>query len=291
MKSALVIGASRGIGRQICLTLAANNYKVGVAAKTAESSDTLPGSIHTVTEEIQSTNGTALPIVCNVREDADIQKAVNTCISQFGHLDVVVYNAGAILWDKVIETPLKKFDLMHEVNVRGSYSLIQHILPHFLDRKSGRIILVSPPIYNRFFRGKTPYSVSKVGMTVLVHGLANELKGTGVSISGLWPGTTIESYVTTKKGAPPHVMRKPTIFADACLAIAEEKTEKYNGQALIDDDLLRETGVTDFVQYRCDPDQEPPRIMPAKLPSLLVAEENDPPVLNDEVLRPKKSKL
>ncbi|KAJ8302768.1 hypothetical protein KUTeg_019164 [Tegillarca granosa] len=130
MKSSLVIGASRGIGRQIALTLSSNGYKVGVASKTVQSTEKLPGSIHSVVDEIVKSGGEAVPI-------------------QFGGLDLAVYNAGAIMWKKVIDTPLKNFDLMQEVNVRGAYTMLQCVLPHFLQKNSGRIILVSPPIYNR----------------------------------------------------------------------------------------------------------------------------------------------
>lgn len=275
MKSCLVIGASRGIGRQISLTFSSNGYKVGVAAKTVDSTPQLPGSVNTVAREINDAKGTAIPIQCDVRNDQDIASAVNTCIERFGRLDVVVYNAGAILHEKVVNTPLKRFDLMHSVNVRGAYSMVQHVLPHFLQQHSGNIIFVSPPIYNRFFRGKTPYAITKVGMTVMVHGLANELKGTGVSISTLWPATAIKSFVTEKWQVPDRHLRTAEIFSDAVLAVANETSEKYSGQALIDEDLLRSIGVTDFSKYRCDTAHEPERMMPRKFPSLLVEEENE----------------
>ena len=149
MKSALVIGASRGIGRQIAITLSQNGYKVGVAAKTLESTPELPGSIYTVSKEIEELGGTALPIKCNVRNQVEVEGAVKTCIEKFGGLDYAVYNAGAIKWEKVKDTPVKVFNLLNEVNLRGSYSLIHLVLPHMLDRKNGRILLISPPIYNR----------------------------------------------------------------------------------------------------------------------------------------------
>ncbi|XP_002733003.1 hydroxysteroid dehydrogenase-like protein 2 [Saccoglossus kowalevskii] len=275
MLNALVVGASRGIGRQIAITLAKNGYQVGVAAKTTEESAKLPGTIHSVVNEIQATGGHAIPIVCNVRHEQDIKEAVDTCIKQFGKLDYVIYNAGAITWKKVMDTPLKKFDLMHQVNPRGAYCLVQELLPLFLKQGSGKILLVAPPIYSRFFKGKTPYSMGKVGMTVLVHGLANELKGTGVSITALWPATVIESQVTVMQGVPSSVMRKADIFADACLHIGNEKTDRLNGQALIDEDYLRSIGVTDFTPYRCDLAVEPPRMMPRAFPSLKVTEENE----------------
>ncbi|XP_060076409.1 hydroxysteroid dehydrogenase-like protein 2 [Ylistrum balloti] len=273
-KAALVVGASRGIGRQIALTLSRNHYDVGVASKTEKSTEVLPGSIYTVTAEIEAEAGRATPIVCNARKEEDIRNAVTKCVKEFGRLDVAVYNAGSITWEKVINTNTKRFDLMNDINARGAYIMVQEVLPHFLEQKSGKIILVSPPIYNRFFKGKTTYAMSKVSMTVLVHGLANELQGTGVSVSALWPATVIRSHVTDKMKVPLKLMRTPHIFADAVVKIAEDPTERLNGQALIDEDYLRTVGVYEFTKYRCDSDHEPPRMMPKQFPSLLVEEED-----------------
>ncbi|XP_041375595.1 hydroxysteroid dehydrogenase-like protein 2 [Gigantopelta aegis] len=280
MKAAVVFGASRGIGRQIALTLSENGYSVGVAAKTTQTSDKLPGSVHSVAKEIEGRGGTGLPIKCNVRSAEEIRSAISGCVARFGRLDLAVYNPGVINWEKVADTPLKQFDLMYDVNVRGAYIMIQEILQYFLKQKSGKILLVSPPIYSRFFKGKAPYSVSKVGATVLMHGLASELDGTGVSISSLWPATGIQSHVTEVYGVDRKLLRLPTIFADACLKIAEEKTQKLNGKALIDEDYLRSTGVTDFTQYRCHPEHEHPRMMPRAFPSLEVTEQDAPPVFS-----------
>ena len=148
-KSVLIIGASRGIGRQVALTLSQAGYKVGVASKTVVESEKTPGTIYSVTAEIEKQGGSALALPCNTRDERQIEEAVQSCISHFGHLDALVYNAGAILWKKVAETPLKRFDLMHDVNVRGAYCAVQRVLPHFTERKSGRIVLVAPPIYSR----------------------------------------------------------------------------------------------------------------------------------------------
>ncbi|CAH1783674.1 unnamed protein product [Owenia fusiformis] len=272
-KVALVLGASRGIGRQIALSLAENGYKVGVASKTTAQTASLPGTIHSVTAEIEDAGGKAVAIKCDCRNPSEIDGAVDTCIETFGKLDYAIYNAGAILWKPVIDTPLKRYDLMHSVNVRGAYVMVQKVLPYFIEQGSGKILLVAPPIYSRFFKGKTPYSITKVGMTVLVHGLANELKGTGVSVTALWPATGIESFVTQQQNVPQDVMRKSTIFADACLEIGKDDAQSLNGEALLDEDYLHSKGVTDFSVYRCNPDVEPPRMMPRKFPSLLVEED------------------
>lgn len=274
-KAALVIGASRGIGRQIALTLAKNNYAVVVAAKTEEASAKLPGTIYSVAKEIQDAGGLALPVKCDCRDEADIQKAVNASYERFGRLDAAIYNAGAILWKPVLETPVKRFDLMMHVNVRGAYVMIQEVTPKMIQQKHGRIVLVAPPIYNRFFKGKTPYSISKVGMTVLAKGMAHELKDTGVSISTLWPATVIKAHVTDVMNVPNSSMRTPQIFADAVLGIVSEPTDKLNGAVLLDEDYLRSEGQTDFAQYQCEPGVEPPRMMPRVLPDLSVAEEHE----------------
>jgi NAD(P)-dependent dehydrogenase (short-subunit alcohol dehydrogenase family) len=287
---ALVIGASRGIGRQTCITLAQQGWRVGVAAKSQEDNPKLPGTIFSVAREIEALTGgetkaegqewkTALPIVCDVRSTASIEEAVQKCLQHFGRLDYVVYNAGAIWWATVEQTDNKRFDLLNEVNMRGSYNTVRTVLPIFKQQKSGRILIISPPIYSRFFRGKVGYAMTKVGMTVLVHGLAEELKDTGVAITALWPATAIESQVSAKMKAKPELMRKATIFADAVAAIGDEPADRLNGAALIDEDYLREyRGLTDadFVKYRSDPATEPPRLLPKKFPSLLVAEQDEP---------------
>lgn len=278
-KSALILGASRGIGKQVAFTLAENGFKVCVAAKTTESTAKLPGTIYDVVNEIKAKGGEAFPVRCDVRSEEDIFNAISQTIQWYGGVDVAIYNAGSISWKYVAETTMKTFDLMNQINARGAFCLVSKILPHMLDNKHGRIILVAPPIYNRFFKGKTPYSMTKVASTVLVHGLANELVGSGVTINALWPATVLKSHVTDIRNLPPSFMRKPDIFADACLKIAKEETEMLNGKALIDEDYLRTKGVTDFTKYRCDPDKEPSRMMPKEFPDLKVKEElDDPPV-------------
>uniref|UniRef100_A0A0B6ZT58 SDR family NAD(P)-dependent oxidoreductase n=1 Tax=Arion vulgaris TaxID=1028688 RepID=A0A0B6ZT58_9EUPU len=149
MKSALVIGATRGIGKQIALTLAENGYGVCVAAKTIIGTEKSPGTIFDVVTEITDKGGKAFPVKCDVRSESDINETVDRCLENYGQLDLAVYNAGAVLWKSVVDTPLKRWDLMNEVNARGAYSMIQKVLPHMLERKTGRLILVCPPIYNR----------------------------------------------------------------------------------------------------------------------------------------------
>eukprot|EP01099_Mayorella_cantabrigiensis_P007747 TRINITY_DN7004_c0_g1_i1.p1 TRINITY_DN7004_c0_g1~~TRINITY_DN7004_c0_g1_i1.p1 ORF type:complete len:291 (-),score=62.30 TRINITY_DN7004_c0_g1_i1:75-947(-) len=283
MKVALVIGATRGIGRSIAIALSNAGWNVGVAGKTETSTEKTPGSIFDVAKEINSADPSkkdhALPLVCDCRKEDSISEAVDKLKTHYGRLDYVVYNAGAVWWESVQNTPLKRFDLLHQVNVRGSYAVVQKCLPEFLAQKSGRFLLISPPIYSRFFKGKVTYSISKVGMTVLTHGLAGELQGTGVSICSLWPSAAVASHVTDHMKVGGHLLRKPQIMADAARMIGEEPNGALNGLALIDEDYLRTKGITNFTQYRVDPEHEPPRMLPVKFPSLKVAEEDQPPVI------------
>ena len=269
----MVFGGSRGIGAKICESLYQNGYKVIVLAKTS-STDLLVGSRNplpgTIEQVAQNCNGTS--IKCNVAVDKDIESAVNLVIQKYGRIDCVIYNAGSILWEPVIKTPLKRYELMHNVNAKGLYSVIQYVLPIFTKQNFGRFIVVSPPIYSRFFKGKTPYAMTKIAMTVLAIGLATELSPT-MAITCLWPATGIKSYVTDVKGIKPQLLRKPDIFADAVVEILQSAPSTVNGKCLLDEDFLRSRGYKDFERYRCDPQVEPPRMMPMAFPDLRVKEE------------------
>jgi citronellol/citronellal dehydrogenase len=176
-------------------------------------------------------------------------------------IDILINNAGALWWKKVIDTPMKRYDLINGVNSRGSFACTQAVLPHMLKQKHGQIIVMSPPIDLNFLPGKVAYSISKFGMTLLAHGLAEELKGTGVAINALWPATMIESYATINfKLGDTSLWRKASIIAECSLAIVNSDPDKLNGKALIDEDFMKSIGITDFTSYRCDPNVEPPRI-------------------------------
>jgi len=299
---ALVVGASRGIGRQIAVDLAKNKYNVIVAAKTvSDPSKPLPhkpdpkspeSTITTVANEITSSGGSATAIQVDVRYPESVQSLVAQTIKTHGRLDVLVYNSGAIHWNSVENTPLKKFQLMQKVNPEGLYATIQACLPHLRSAVSsrhgpgvGRIVVVSPPIYSRFFRGKTAYAMGKVGMSVLTKGLAMDfLRDPQVagklSISSLWPAVAVESAATEQfvKKNPEEAkdLRTANIFSDAVLAILRADVEKVNGELLLDEDFLREhEGVENFEKYSVIEGTKPRRIMPLKLPDLTVAEQDD----------------
>ncbi|KAM3543675.1 hypothetical protein ARSEF1564_003435 [Beauveria bassiana] len=295
---ALVVGASRGIGRQVAVDFAAHGYAVVVAAKTV--SDPLKpitsipdpksneSTITTVSYEIRQAGGEAHPIQVDVRSEESVNSLIAQTIAKYGRLDVLIYNSGAIYWASVQDTPLKRFKLMQSVNPEGLYATVQAALPHLTQAPSssgGRILVVSPPIYSRFFRGKTAYAMGKVGMSVLTKGLAMDfvrqgLVARGTAITSLWPAVAIESAATERvtrlDPAEARDLRKPTIFSDAMLAIVGAPAEDVNGELLLDEDFLHDyCGVGDFRKYNVVPDSEPRRIMPARLPDLRVAEQDD----------------
>ncbi|EAW07187.1 short chain dehydrogenase family protein [Aspergillus clavatus NRRL 1] len=291
---ALVVGASRGIGRQIAIDLAKNGYKVVVAAKTTSNAyETTPfppdpnssqSTINTVEREIKEAGGEAFAIPVDVRDVSEVEKMVQEAVRLAGRLDVLVYNSGAIWWSSVANTPTKRFQLMQRMNPEGLYASVQAALPFFEKNEwKGRIVVVSPPIYSRFFRGKTAYAMGKVGMSVLTRGLAMDFVRQGakdMAITSIWPAVSIESAateMTTREDASRKAdLRKPTIFSDAILEIIKAPAETVNGHLVLDEDFLRERcGVSDFSKYAVVPGSQPRRIMPQELPVLEVAEQDD----------------
>ncbi|KXX82537.1 Hydroxysteroid dehydrogenase-like protein 2 [Madurella mycetomatis] len=300
---ALVIGASRGIGRQIAIDLAKNGYAVVVAAKTTTPESDLvklspfppnPNSpqstITTVAREITVAGGEATAIPVDTTDYASIQQLIAQTIETYVRLDVLIYNSGAIWWAPVSATPMKRFQLMQRVNVEGLYGTVQEALPH-LKRDDGK----GAGSLFRFFRGKTAYAMGKVGMSVLTKGLGMDferegLVKKGMAVTSVWPAAAIESAATeqfTRKD-PTYAkdLRKPTIFSDAIIAILNAPASVVNGQLELDEDFLRKhAGVTDFSKYAVVQGASPRRIMPAELPGLTVKEQDD------EGMRTDSSKL
>ncbi|ODH28602.1 hypothetical protein ACO22_03920 [Paracoccidioides brasiliensis] len=291
---ALVIGASRGIGRQIAIDLAKDSYAVVVSAKTtSDASKTNPfppdpnspeSTINTVEREIREAGGDAVALAVDTRDDDAVNRLVHKTVEIYGKLDVLVYNSGAIWWSSVENTPVKRFKLMQQVNPEGLYSSVQAALPYFAKNGwKGRIIVVSPPIYSRFFRGKTAYAMGKIGMSVLTKGLAMDFIRQGrkdMAITSIWPAVSIESAATKrstdKDPSFAKELRKPTIFSAAIIGILHAPASTVNGLLTLDEDFLREyCGVTDFSEYSTVPGSNPRRIMPAKFPTLEVEEQDD----------------
>ncbi|KAF1353552.1 short chain dehydrogenase [Delphinella strobiligena] len=282
---ALVVGASRGIGRQVAIDLARHGYCVAVAAKSSsDASKTTPfppdpnsaqSTVDTVEREITEAGGRAMATTVDVRDFGDIERMVKKVVHAYGHLDVLVYNSGAVWWAEVERTPMKRFQLMQRVNPEGLYGSVQTCMPHF-ERNGwrGRIIVVSPPIYSCFFRGQNCICNGQ-GRSVLTKGLAMDFERQGrheMSVTSIWPAAAIDS-AATKDPTIRNELRKPTIFPEAVLAILKAPVASVNGNLGLDEEFLSEfCGVKDFSEYALVPGSSPRRIMPAAFPSLEVKE-------------------
>jgi citronellol/citronellal dehydrogenase len=255
---AIITGASRGIGRAIALGLAAEGWRLVVAAKSITSSEKLPGSIHSVVEEITAAGGEALPIQIDVRDEAAIEKMVAATVARFGRVDLLINNAGALFWEKLIDTPGKRFDLVMAVNARAAFLCARAVLPHMIKQNWGHIINMSPPLDMGFVPGRIAYCISKFGMTLLTHGLAAEVKPHKIAVNSLWPRTIIESQasINWKMGDRRH-WRTPEILVDCVKRIVKKEPPELTGQALIDEEFLRSEGITDFSRYACVPGAQP----------------------------------
>ena len=258
---AFVTGASRGVGKALALRLAAEGCDVVVAAKTSEPDPKLPGTIHDTAREIEALGRRALAVKLDIRDDAAVEAAVGQALDRFKRVDFLVNNASALYWRSMVETPMKRFDLVMGVNARGTFACSRHVLPAMLAQKFGHILMLSPPVMPRAGSGKVAYALSKFGMTLIAQGLADEVRDHNVAANALWPATLIESQATIRWGLGDRSMwRKPDIVADAMVAIFAKPPSTFSGNALIDEDFLRSEGVTDFTRYRSDPDKEPPRV-------------------------------
>jgi citronellol/citronellal dehydrogenase len=256
-KTVFITGASRGIGREIALQCAAAGANVVIAAKTAEPHDKLPGTIHTVAKEVEAAGGQALAIQLDVRDEQRVQQAMQQAAAHFGGLDVLVNNASAISLTRLQDTPVKRFDLIHEINTRGSLVCAQAAIPFLKQSEQAHIISLSPPLnlQKHWLKPFIPYTLSKYGMTLLTLGLAEELREDGISASTLWPQTAIAT-AAVQFALDEKIMkqsRTPAIMADAAMVIIHDKALTYSGQSWVDEAILRDQGVTDFAQYLYDP--------------------------------------
>jgi citronellol/citronellal dehydrogenase len=260
-KVAIVTGASRGIGRAVALGLAGQGCHVVVAAKSTEPTDRLPGSIFTVAREVEALGAQALPVQTDVRDADQLEALAARTRERFGRIDVLVNNAGALWWRPLLETPAKRFDLVLAVNVRAAFLLARAVLPAMTERRWGHIINMSPPLDLRMVPGRIAYSISKLGMTLLTHGLAEEVRAANVAVNSLWPVTIIESQASINWGLGSREQwRKPDILVDCVLRLVGKEPGEVTGRALLDEDFLRAEGVTDFSGYACVPGTDPPRI-------------------------------
>ncbi|MBD2747221.1 NAD(P)-dependent oxidoreductase [Microvirga sp. BT688] len=257
-KTLLITGASRGIGLAIGLRAARDGANVVIAAKTAEPHPKLPGTIYTAAEEIEKAGGKALPLVVDVRDEEAVKGAIAKTVETFGGLDVVVNNASAISLTPTSITDMKRFDLMHQINTRGTFMVSKYAIPHLEKAENPHILMLSPPLdmNEKWFAPHVAYSLAKYGMSICVLGLAGELRPKGIAVNALWPRTTIAtSAVKNLLGGDEIVQasRTPEILADAAYAVFQKPSKSFSGHFLIDDVFLSGEGVKDFEKYRVDP--------------------------------------
>jgi citronellol/citronellal dehydrogenase len=263
---AVVTGASRGIGRAIAVGLAREGCDVVIAAKTTESTEKLPGSIFTVAAEVEALGAKTLPVQVDVRDADQIEGMAAKTLEHFGRIDLLVNNAGALHWAGILDTPPKRFDLVVGVNARAAFLCCRAVLPAMIRQGGGHIINISPPIDQSMLPGRIAYGISKLGMTLLTFGLAEEVRRHNVAVNSLWPATIIESQASINhRIGTPAMWRKPDILVDCVLRLVRKEPADLTGQALIDEDFLRGEGVTDFGRYACVPGSQPPRLSWAAL--------------------------
>lgn len=258
-KTLFISGASRGIGLAIAKRAAQDGANVAVAAKTAEPHPRLEGTIYTAAEEIEKAGGQALPLVCDIRFEEKVEEAVAKTVETFGGIDILVNNASAIMLTGTLQTPMKRYDLMHHVNTRGTFLCSQKALPHLLKADNPHILNISPPLNMeaKWFGPHVAYTMAKFGMSMCVLGMAAEFEGK-VAVNALWPKTAIATAAVENLLGGDEAMkrcRKPEIMADAAHAILTKGTD-FSGKFLIDDEVLVEEGVTDLDVYAVTPGAE-----------------------------------
>lgn len=259
-KTLFITGASRGIGKAIALRAARDGANIAVVAKTTEPHPKLPGTIFTAAEEIEAAGGHALPVATDIRDPEQIDYAVAETVSRFGGIDILVNNASAIYLAGTADTPVKRLDLMWQVNMRGTFLCSQACLPHLRRAANPHILTLSPPLDldPRWFAPHVAYTISKYGMSLCVLGMAEELRGDGIAVNALWPRTVIATAALATLGGavPPERSRTPEILADAAHAILGRDSAACSGNFFIDDEVLREEGITDLEGYAVDAGEE-----------------------------------
>jgi citronellol/citronellal dehydrogenase len=252
-KTVFITGASRGIGLAIGVACAREGANVVVAAKSSVPNPKLPGTIHSAAEQIERAGGKALAVKCDVRDEVEIAAAVSAAVERFGGIDVLVNNASAIHLAGTVETPMKRYDLMHQVNARGTYACSQACIPHLAKRDNPHILNLSPPLSlnPRWFAGHVAYTMSKYGMSMCVLGMAAELADRGIAVNALWPRTVIATAALNLLGGGETARhgRTAEVVADAAVAILKRSSRTCTGNFYIDEDVLRAEGVTNFDRY------------------------------------------
>lgn len=252
-KTLLITGGSRGIGLAIALRAARDGANVAIAAKTTTPHPTLPGTISDAAKLIEAAGGNALAIRCDVRDEQQVEDAVSQTVERFGSLDMCINNASAVRLASTVETPMRRFDLMHQVNARATFMVTQKAIPHLLKSRNPHVLMISPPLSmeERWFVPHVAYTMSKFGMSMVVLGVAGEYRNR-IGVNALWPRTVIDTAAMAefsghiKLGA----MRTPAIMADAAHVVLTSNAKLYSGRFLIDDEVLAAHGVTDLSVYK-----------------------------------------
>ncbi|NIL94349.1 MAG: SDR family NAD(P)-dependent oxidoreductase [Woeseiaceae bacterium] len=257
-KTLFVTGGSRGIGLAIAKKAAADGANVIIAAKTDEPHPKLPGTIHTAAAEIEEAGGKALPVVCDIRDDSAVEAAVAQGAEAFGGIDIVVNNASAIALLGTEEIAMNRFDLMHQVNARGTFLVSKTCLPWLKQAENPHILMLSPPLnmLEKWFAPHVAYSMSKYGMSMCVLGMAGEFRELGIAVNALWPRTTIATAAVNMLGGDELMMhsRKPEIMADAAYVIVTRPSREFTGNFCIDDSVLEDEGISDLSAYAVNPE-------------------------------------
>ena len=257
-KTLFITGASRGIGLAIALKAARDGANIAIAAKTVAPHPKLEGTIYSAAEQIEAEGGKALPIPCDVRDEEQVKSAIKQAAQRFGGIDIVVNNASAIQLTRTPETEMKRFDLMQQVNARATFMVSKYAIPYLENAKNPHILMLSPPLdmQEKWFAPHLAYTLSKFGMSLVVLGLAGELRDKKIAVNALWPRTTIATAAIKNLLGGDEMMRasrSPQIIADAAYAIFMKSAASFTGNFLIDDTFLTSEGVTDFEKYAMQP--------------------------------------
>jgi len=257
-RTLFITGASRGIGLAIAIRAAKESANIVIAAKTTEPHPRLPGTIYTAAEQIEDAGGKALPLAVDIRSEEQVAHAIAECVREFGAIDVLINNASAIQLTRADATDLKRFDLMYDINARGTFLCSKLCLPHLIGRENPHVLTLAPPISinPKWFGQHTAYTVSKFAMAMITYGLAAEWKSQGVAFNCLWPKTVIQTAALAMiPGIDPNRCRTPEIVADAAITIIKKNSRDFTGQFCIDEEVLRHAGLSDLTGYAVDPKQ------------------------------------
>lgn len=253
-KTIFMSGGSRGIGLAIALRAARDGANIAIAAKTTEPHPKLPGTIYTAAKEIEEAGGQALPVICDIREEAQVQAGIDAAVEKFGGIDICINNASAIALTPTPMTSMKRYDLMNQVNARGTFMVSKLCQPHLAKSDNPHILNLSPPLdmSPKWFKNHVAYTMAKYGMSMCVLGMAEEFRSQGIGVNGLWPLTAIDTAAVRNVlggDSMAKMSRTPEILADAAYAVLTRDSKTCTGNFFIDEEVLREEGVTDFSHY------------------------------------------